>query len=329
MSIVEKRIDSIRSFGIFQDKLLVNNTVDNRLTIYRIDSEWSIFKTLDTEFDSVNYCGKYIISSGLKVFDILKTEWLLNIDNGYYPVLLLENRILCYKYEGESLRYYLFDILNNSWKDIGNIEGVPIEFKEGFIITIKKNSVLCYWNFAFNWEVDVREIGAFENFLEGKQDGYVQNVYTYQNQVIVLAGCGIVSIDLISGKKIWEHKNTQRFTDLLITERISYLNSGVSVAKINIGSGRLYPHVRLNDIVIGNDTILPNGEKLVYHEGKLYFNIHNSGKTVLATISPENFEYLSWEYLDFVKDGICPPVFYKDRVFFKDKSDVLFSLLKG
>lgn len=329
---IVKSIESVLDFRVYKNVLLIVDKNSGKLTFYDLSNDFEFIKELDTRFASLNIWNDYLVDYGLRVYNLNKDEWCCNDTNKRTPVVLMKDRILFYELIDiadrceKDAKYYQLDLCTKLIEEVSHVEGVIDCANDYYILTSKENSVHCYSNFVKQWEIDISEIGAYENIFDGKRKGYVKNVYVWQNCVVVLAGCGIVCVDIKTGKTIWEHRNTLLFSNMLIINGVGYLNVGCNIAKIDIATGVLHPYKRLDDIVIGNEKITPYGDRLVFFDGLLYYNVDDSGKTVLVTISPETLELRGWEYLQFAMDGIYPPVFYKNMIFVKDKANNFYTL---
>ena len=287
---------NVLTFNIFKDKIIYYTKSDET---YIVTKEFQVIKKID-----------------LDLFNI-SSSFPNNSNNKYYIGNTEKNGFIIYDFENNKIHHTLFpERINRAAILINN---------SSYLLYQPGGTTIEKYNFPqeLQWKTNISEIGASENWFDGKLKGEIRNIYLHEDKVIVLARGGIVAYNIETGKIIWENRKTLSGAYLIILENVGYFNNGLFVHIINLDTGEiLNSYTEFKNFIINGEDYYPSGSELVFYDNLFWSSVNSSGKAIIVSLNPETFKYVWWQEIKGA-NHIEKPVFYKNKMFIRDIENVL------
>lgn len=280
-----------------------------------------------------------IVATDLRLYDLDGKSIFENSSSEWYELEFYnEKNLVVYKTvneEKKTVLYHIFDLTQKQFY-LKNIEAKYPEMfiKDGFFICTDKGKISLYNYNTQNevWQQDLSEITSYKDWW-GEHKGEVKRVYSYKDKVILTAGDSVLSLDLETGKRLWQVRyNSLDFTPLTlhIVNNVAYLSKGAYYSAIDLDKG-----VKLVEIMLQRPFDLDSqywqanlamvGSDMTFHEGYFYFSDRDKDRKhyFLAKMKPETGIIEDYQILDGITSNLAPPKFYNDKMFLLDSRTTL------
>ena len=282
----------VNQFFITKDVLLYSSYNENFTRIHNLHSNENI--TLDVYFYGVQQNSPY-------VYDYL-----------YYNLSEYDNN-------------FIYDLQTGKvvGECLNSIKGEILLSTDKYIITQKDSLIYTYikTDFSLLWQKDLNDY--FLKDIETEVE--VKEVYLYENSLIVVAKAGVVRLNIETGELIW--KTNYYACTMEIVGQFGYVCTGLSLYRINLEDGETYNYGReyaqLPDFEYEGKTYWAAGNRVVYHEGLLWYLAYDSGDSFVIAIDPENAKY-QWIHKIDTCEKVDKIQFYQDKMFVSDSGGNLF-----
>lgn len=169
------------------------------------------------------------------------------------------------------------------------------------------------------WEYNINDI------LISEKKGEIREMKIYNNNIIIVSTLGYISIEIATGKIKWA---TKGYADVIeIVGNIGYVSTNHSLSKINldngIHSGYGWEYNGLPDFEFRGHHFKAVGYGVLYHDGLLYYAVHDSGESFVIGINPHDGYY---EWIIHIEDAhkIDTLKFHENRMYIRDTENNLF-----
>ena len=158
-----------------------------------------------------------------------------------------------------------------------------------------------------------------------EKKGEIKELKIYNDNLIIGANSGIISISISTGVINWATSTYARTIE--IVDNMGYVCTSLSFFRINLDTGEMYDYKRENARLPNFDfngvTYWPSGHKVIHHEGLLWYAVYSSGQSFIIAINPHDGYY---EWILNVKDAnmIDDLKFHNNRMYIRDVNNNLF-----
>lgn len=287
--------------------------------------------------------GQYYVNEDVIIFNLYNDSEDQNFDdlfiyNRNTKKIIFKGRVELYlfayqRYEGNILydinenNIILFDISRGKVlekKEVVTI-GRTVVITEEYLIKLKKSYIYVYKknDFSLFWQKDIRD---FFNKEDSKDNQLrIQEVYVYKDNFVVVSSFGVLCLSQQDGSLLW--KTNYYACTMEIVGQFGYVCTGLSLYRINLEDGETYNYGReyaqLPDFEYEGKTYWAAGNRVVYHEGLLWYLAYDSGDSFVIAINLENAEY-QWIHKIDTYEKVDKIQFYQDKMFVSDSGGNLF-----
>lgn len=296
----------------FEIKWLSQDDRINNFIIFEDDIIYTVYRTKTVSLNLTDFTINYEVREPITIFKS-------SLDKPFYYDY---DRDSFFKFDlkkGKMLRVSSNKKLNGLIKIIGDCQ---IHYQSGSINLYNKT------DFSLLWQKNLSEIASYTNW-DGEHKGEVNNVYSYKDKIIVVAGDSILALEMNNGKIQWQttYNDFQPYT-LHIVKNIGYLCRGAYYSLIDLDTGEkllevmlLRPfdlnskHKSANVAMVRSD--------MTYHEGYFYFTDTHEGQSYLGKIESQTGVVEGYQILEGINSNIHPPKFHDDKMFLLDSESNL------
>lgn len=169
------------------------------------------------------------------------------------------------------------------------------------------------------WEYNINDI------LISDKKGKIREMKIYDGNVIIVSTLGYMSINIATGIINWA---TKGYADVIeIVGNVGYVSTNHSLSKINLDTGEHtgygWEYNGLPGFEFKGYNFKAIGYGVVYHDGLLYYAVHDSGESFVIGINPHDGFY---EWILHIKEAhqIDTLKFHNNRMYLRDIDNNLF-----
>lgn len=311
-------------FKTYNDLLFVLENDNSPLFIYDLNSFELIKKVGGNYGGGLYIVKKYIIDESFKGVDIntLLEKKFFEEENVYYYIKNNKYAVIRKFIEEFEVEFYLLEIEKFKILQKIKFEGeIALLTELGVVISYTNDTLYKYSDFSLLWQKDLNDYFLKDTETEVE----VKEVYLYENSLIVVTKAGVVRLNIETGELIW--KTNYYACTMEIVGQFGYVCTGLSLYRINLEDGETYNYGReyaqLPDFEYEGKTYWAAGNRVVYHEGLLWYLAYDSGDSFVIAINLENAEY-QWIHKIDTYEKVDKIQFYQDKMFVSDSGGNLF-----
>jgi hypothetical protein len=163
------------------------------------------------------------------------------------------------------------------------------------------------------------------DILVSDKKGEIRAMKIYNDNVIIVSTLGYMSINIATGKINWA---TKGYADVIeIVGNVGYVSTNHSLSKVNLNTGEHtgygWDYNGLPGFEFKGYNFKAIGYGVVYHDGLLYYAVHDSGESFIIGINPHDGIY---EWILHIKEAhqIDTLKFHNNRMYIRDNENNLF-----
>jgi outer membrane protein assembly factor BamB len=319
------KVSNIRYFYISKEGLLIAiDQIERCFLVF--NQSFNLLEKIEGNFEGiVEVNSQYILGYNLRGWDY-KNNKRVDLFHDKFYVLHTDSFLISKMVNlKERVVDYFISFFSSGICDAQkiNFPSYPILFRDNKFICMKGKIYIYDWiNKTLILDADFSEIGSYTDMLGRFYKGEVKNVYLYKNKVIVLAGAAIVTFDLNTGEKLWQHTKTPTYWDMAINDHLGYLSTNAAWGILNLTTGDYEFKGKFPDIQYNGKNLWSTGGELTYHDNLLWLNVFTNGLSFLVAMNPQNGTY-EWVEKVETTEAINPPKFHGNRMYLLDTGRTL------